>query len=195
MVSRDSSIPLPMIHPPSQARQGTTLAMSNLGLNLATLHSGLPLLTGISSLLAISGGLYDLQAPSQGSKVFGILVADEDSNTSSSSPPTPVEKAYIQVHGIRTIASGLSCLGLLLFLHFSDLTRTSPTAATAMRKAIGVITLAIAPVCLLDSWVLAGLAQSQGVSGDTAALARQKSAAHAFTSIPIVALGASWFFS
>lgn len=168
--------------------------MSNLGLNLATLRSGLPLLTGISSLLAISGGLYDLRAPTQGSKVFGILVAEEDSTSPSPSSPTPVEKAYIQVHGIRTISSGLSCLGLLLFLQFSDLTRTSPPAATAMRKAVGVITLAIAPVCLLDSWVLAGLARSQGLSGDTVALARQKSAAHAFTAIPIVALGASWFF-
>jgi len=169
------------------------MAMSTLGLNLATLRSALPLLTGISSLLAIGGGLYDLQAPSQGSKVFGILVSERDSTTSSSSSPTPVEKAYIQVHGIRTLASGLSCLGLLLFLQFSDLTRTSPAAATAARKAIGIITLAIAPVCLLDSWVLSDLARGESLAGDTVDLARQKSAAHAFTAIPILALGASWF--
>ena len=165
--------------------------MSNLGLNLPSIPFVLPILTATLSSLAIGGGIYNFQNPSEGAKVFGILLSD----SKPSSSPTPIEEAYIKVHGIRNLATGLSGLSLLAFLQFSNITTASPVAAAAVRKAIGITFVVGTVVGLGDAWILSQLAQREGVSGEAERLATEKSMGHAFMAFPIAALGAAWLYA
>jgi hypothetical protein len=156
---------------------------------LPALRPALPVFSGLLSLLALGGGIYNFIEPREGAKAFGLIA-----QSGSSSHTTAFETAYIRIHGIRNIGNGLVNISLLLYLQFSDLCQTSPIAASTVKKCIGIGLTLGTVVGLGDAWILKQFADSPEVDGDAAKLAAAKSTGHALTSGVILGLGLCWFY-
>lgn len=93
------------------------------------------------------------------------------------------------------LATGLAGLGILLYLQFSYVATSSPAAATAVRKVIGITMLAGTIVRLGDSWVLSEFSHGPGLSRSAADFAGSKSTDHAIMAIPYAVLATAWLLS
>lgn len=158
-----------------------------LGLSTSTVRSILPIASASLGLLGIAGGLLNFASPAEGARGFGI--------TPSSPEPTPTELAYIRVHGIRNISGCAALVGLCAYLRFSSLCQTSPVAAAAVRKVIGITSIAGCYMGFVDSWILAQFADRKSVNGDAVELARSKSKSHAILGVPTVMIAVLWLLS
>lgn len=163
---------------------------SILGLNISTVRSTLPILSASLGLLGIAGGLVNFASPVDGARGFGIALPS--SATKTGTEPSPTELAFIRIHGIRNISGCVGLVGLCAYLRFSTLCQTSPIAATAVRKVIGITALAGCYVGFVDSWILAQFADSQGLNADAVELAQSKSKGHAILGVPTAIIAILW---
>lgn len=122
--------------------------------------------------------------PANGAKLFGLTTAPS---------PSPIEKALIQVHGIRNIASGSSLLGLGSYYFFSKRCR-DPVAANTVRKCIGITFLVGSLVGFGDGWILGQFARDGSVTGEVEVLAMDKSKGHTTLAVPIAMLGCALLY-
>ncbi|ETN47060.1 uncharacterized protein HMPREF1541_01250 [Cyphellophora europaea CBS 101466] len=159
----------------------------NSSLSLSSLRPALPIFTGLLGVVALGGGAYNFVSPLEGAKGFGLLAPAKDAAHADA-----FQEAYIRVHGIRNIGTGLSTLTLVLMWQFSDLCRTSPIAALAVKRCMGISLVLGTTVGLGDAWILKQYAESPGVGQEAVALARGKSTAHAVTALVIASVGLGW---
>ena len=149
----------------------------------------MPVFTGTLSLLGLAGGLYNFVQPLEGAKGFGLIAP-----AATSQHATAFQTAYIRIHGIRNIGTGVVNIGLLLYLQFSNLCQTSPIAAEAVKKCIGLGLTLSTVVALGDAWILKQFADSPGVNSEGAQLGAAKATGHALTSGIILGLGLCWLY-
>jgi hypothetical protein len=157
---------------------------------LSSLKPALPIFTGLLGLLGLGGGIYNFIDPHGGAKGFGLIAP-----TSNQPHAAAFQQAYVRIHGLRNAGVGLTNLALLLYLQFSDVCQTSPVAAAAVRKCLGIGLTLGTLVGLGDAWILRRFEGSAGVEGEAKTLAAEKSTAHALTSLVILSVGLGWLYT
>ncbi|KAK5941680.1 hypothetical protein PMZ80_005630 [Knufia obscura] len=159
---------------------------TTLGLNLATLRSTLPYLTGALHTTGALSGIYFLLAPSEGAKLFGIPFRND-------SAPTPTENAYTKLHGIRDLTTALA--GLRLINYATKLEDQGHTvAARAVGHAVGGLLFVGAAFAVGDGLVSGRYARDEGVKGEDEELAKNLTTSHFAVAVPIALLGMAWFY-
>jgi len=159
---------------------------SSVGLNLATLRTTLPYLTGALHTTGALSGIYFLLAPSEGAKLFGIPFANDSS-------PTPTESAYTKMHGVRDLATAL--VGLRMINYATTLEAQGNTIASrAVGHAVGSLLLAGAAFAVGDGWISSQYAGQCKVEGEEKELARNLSTSHFAVAVPVALLGMAWFY-
>lgn len=128
------------------------MATSSIGLNMHTLRESLPYLTSALGAMGVIHGFVSFQNPAFGAKSFGIDLGPE---------LTSKDIAYTRVHGIRNIKDGALNIALSSYLLFSKVCRSSPLAATVVRKCIGTMLLIRSVVGVVDGWTIGQYIQSQ----------------------------------
>ena len=166
------------------------MASTTSSLSLSSLKPALPVFTGLLGVLGLGGGIYNFANPVEGARAFGLVAP-----SGVSSQAAAFQTAYIRIHGIRNIGMGLVNLSLVLFWQFSDLCRTSPIAAEALKRILAINFLLGPIVGLGDAWILKQFADSPGVEPEAANLGREKSQGHAVTAVLIASLGLGWLYA
>lgn len=166
------------------------MSSTTSSLSLSSLRPALPVFTGLMGLLGLGGGIYNFADPVEGAKGFGLIAP-----SGTGSHAAAFETAYIRIHGIRNLGMGLVNLGLVLYWQYSDLCRTSPIAATAVQRVLGISFLLGTIVGLGDAWILKQFADSPGVEAEAANLGREKSQGHAVMAVAIASLGLGWLYA
>ncbi|KAL9105247.1 MAG: hypothetical protein Q9227_009548 [Pyrenula ochraceoflavens] len=173
-------------------------------LSLSSLQTvALPTITALFGALAFLGGTYHFTSPIDSAKMFGLTYPTTSSSTDKKTQAW--QKAYVKVHGIRNMASGISSMGLMGFLYLSKFCRDSPVAAQAVRKCIGICLVAGTVAAVGDGYILSRFVREardekaeddDGAGKDKSiALAEEKSKGHMMMGLPILAIGLGWFFS
>jgi hypothetical protein len=175
--------------------------------NMSFFKPMLPVLAGTLGTLGVLGGIYNIVDPEKGSEAFGLLLPSSSSTTTttssssgstaekattparSSPTETAFQQAYIRVHGLRDLATGLTTLGMVLYWQFSDVCQTSPLAALMLKRYLGVGFVVGSFVGYGDGMILSVFGTWEGVQGEHAELARNKGRAHAVLAVGITALG------
>ncbi|KAH7166288.1 hypothetical protein EDB81DRAFT_282821 [Dactylonectria macrodidyma] len=150
----------------------------------------LPIATSALGLLGIGSGIYNFIAPIEGAKGFGLQSTSTSSTASAHAKA--IEGALIRVHGIRNIGVGLSTVSLVLFWQFSPLCQSSPLAALAVRRCLGITLTLGTIVGLGDAWILKQFSDTDGVESEAKELASAKGTAHAIMAIVISGLGLTY---
>ena len=121
---------------------------------------------------------------------------------SQASPSWAALRAYIRVHGIRNFSTGLAGVGLSLYALFGT---ESAAQASVVRKCLGVMMLAGAPVALGDGWLVGEYVKALKEGGkaeddekevkEAMKVGEEKSVGHTFTSVFIAAVGVGCLMS
>jgi len=158
---------------------------SFLGLNLATIRTSLPLITGASYTVGVMGGLYSLLVPAEGAKMLGTPFDNPSS-------PSPAEVAYAKLHGVRKLATAL--IGLRLISYAGELDAQGQTgAAKAIGNAVGTLLIAGTVVAVGEAWACSRYAKRAAVKGDDKEWAKNLGVWHLLKAGPIALLGMAWF--
>jgi hypothetical protein len=159
---------------------------------MSTLRSSaLPIFSGLLGTMGIANGLYCLNAPVDGERVFGILVPQP---VSSSQELQTWQKAQTYARGIRNFAGGLGILGITAYWRFSSLCQASPVAGVAARRCLGVMFLTGSIIGAGDGLIISRFADGQGTSEEAKEVGKKAGFGHMVMAVPILVLGASLFF-
>ncbi|KAF9875683.1 hypothetical protein CkaCkLH20_06615 [Colletotrichum karsti] len=154
--------------------------------------AALPVFTGLLSLLGAGDGLLNLTQPETGAANFGLIPPSR----ASVSPAQfdAFHHALIKVKGARNLHMSTSIIALILYGQFSDVCRSSPAAATAVRRCIGLVLTLGTGVGLSGAFVIWEYVKSAESSRKAVEIGRAKAKAHFLTSLPILALGLAYLY-
>jgi hypothetical protein len=161
--------------------------MSSVGLRLWT---AVPVLTALLGTGAIAGGISSFTSPRKFAELFGIALPASSNDINQSNAQTDVlQRAYIQIQGLRNIASGV---GLVSLTAFWSVFRNSPVASETIKQCIAISLTTGTLVTLGDGYILSKILGARDLSQDAYDLAKDKSKGHILTTIPIAILAYCW---
>ncbi|KAK2000474.1 hypothetical protein LX36DRAFT_424750 [Colletotrichum falcatum] len=154
--------------------------------------AALPLFTGVLALLGAADGVFNLVKPESGAATFGLVPPRRES-------PTPSQfdafhHALVKVKGARNLHMSSCILALLLYGQVSDVCRTSPAAAVAVRRCVGIVLTLGAGVGFSGAAVVAEYLRSPDASAEAVDVGTAKFKAHLITNVPIIALGLIYLY-
>ncbi|KZL87474.1 hypothetical protein CI238_03907 [Colletotrichum incanum] len=154
--------------------------------------AALPLFTGLLALLGAADGVFNLSKPESGAATFGLVPPRRDSVTPAQFDA--FHYALIKVKGARNLHMSSCILALVLYGQFSDVCRTSPMAAAAVRRCVGIVLTLGAGVGFSGAAVVTEYLSSPDASVEAVEVGKAKAKAHLVTNVPIIALGLTYLF-
>lgn len=169
--------------------------------SMASLRSSaLPTFTTLLGTLGMANGLYSLSSPTEAAEAVGVVVvpspsASSQKEISSSQSVDGSAKAYIHFMGARNLASGTSLLALTAYWQFSSLCRTSPLAALAVKRSLGILLLTGTTVAFADGVIISRFAREAGISDKAREVGSKAGPGHMAMAVPILGLALAYLYS
>jgi hypothetical protein len=125
----------------------------------------LPIFTTLLGTTGIASGTYQLLQPLKAEDLFGLLVPRSITSDTSDPEARALVESSSRARGLRNLTNGAALVLITGFWQFSNLCRVSPTAATAVKKVMGLSFLTGTLVALGDGLIVQRYAASEGVRG------------------------------